>query len=206
MKKKKSNQKPTRLGSIDRLPARFHNAQEAVMTEDSSAEFMDVMDGNFPLLQPPANGVSSLNLQEEASNLWAKLAPKANYVGAKLHFTPPAKHEGKMDFELAQEEYNKAHLALQHDPHSLILQMELNQAREKKQKCSNLYGSLLKQKSKVDWIKFGDENSAYFHACIKNRRDTNRIASFVNEQGQVVEDYSKVVHHFLSHFKSFVGS
>ncbi|XP_060965179.1 uncharacterized protein LOC115720071 [Cannabis sativa] len=111
-----------------------------------------------------------------------------------------------MDFELAQEEYNKAHLALQHDPHSLILQMELNQAREKKLKCSNLYGSLLKQKSKVDWIKFGDENSAYFHACIKNRRDTNRIASFVNEQGQVVEDYSKVVHHFLSHFKSFVGS
>ncbi|XP_074288337.1 uncharacterized protein LOC141613496 [Silene latifolia] len=33
----------------------------------------------------------------------------------------------------------------------------------------------LKQKAKCDWMKYGDENTAFFHAAIKKRRARNRV-------------------------------
>ncbi|XP_062103950.1 uncharacterized protein LOC133815080 [Humulus lupulus] len=36
--------------------------------------------------------------------------------------------------------------------------------------------------------------------------DENRIVSFQNEQGVVIDDYNAVVHHFLDHFRGYMGS
>ncbi|XP_062118480.1 uncharacterized protein LOC133832113 [Humulus lupulus] len=68
------------------------------------------------------------------------------------------------------------------------------------------YRSYLIQRSKVTWIQKGDENNSYFHACIKKRREENRIVSFLNDQGDVITDYNAVVSHFLDHFRSYIGS
>ncbi|XP_062114488.1 uncharacterized protein LOC133825581 [Humulus lupulus] len=43
------------------------------------------------------------------------------------------------------------------------------------------YISFLIQRSKVTWLQKGDDNNSYFHACIKKRREENRIVSFLNE-------------------------
>ncbi|XP_062088587.1 uncharacterized protein LOC133795153 [Humulus lupulus] len=55
-----------------------------------------------------------------------------------------------------------------------------------------LYDSFLRQKSKINWLKFGDDNTAFFHACLKQRKEVNRIASFVSDNGQLVENYEEV--------------
>ncbi|XP_062118462.1 uncharacterized protein LOC133832094 [Humulus lupulus] len=68
------------------------------------------------------------------------------------------------------------------------------------------YRSYLIQRSKVTWLQKGDENNSYFHACIKKRREENRIVSFMNDQGDIIADYNVVVHHFLDHFRSYMGS
>ncbi|XP_062103427.1 uncharacterized protein LOC133814493 [Humulus lupulus] len=68
------------------------------------------------------------------------------------------------------------------------------------------YKSFLIQRSKVTWLQKGDENTAYFHACIKKRREENRIVSFLNDHGYIIDDYDSFVHHSLAHFKSFMGS
>ncbi|XP_062076005.1 uncharacterized protein LOC133780148 [Humulus lupulus] len=66
------------------------------------------------------------------------------------------------------------------------------------------YASFLKQQSKVNWVKFSDDNSRYFHAVMRKRRLENRITSFTIGD-KIEDDYSKVVEHFLSHFENFMG-
>uniref|UniRef100_A0A803Q9E6 Reverse transcriptase domain-containing protein n=1 Tax=Cannabis sativa TaxID=3483 RepID=A0A803Q9E6_CANSA len=64
----------------------------------------------------------------------------------------------------------------------------------------------LLQRSKAKWLKKGDDNTAYFYASIKKRREENRIVHFINERGELIEDYSEVVKHFVNHFRSYMGS
>ncbi|XP_062085826.1 uncharacterized protein LOC133791936 [Humulus lupulus] len=71
---------------------------------------------------------------------------------------------------------------------------------------SGVYESFLSQRSKIAWIRFGDENSAYFHACLKQRKAANRITSFIDDQGQIQCKFEDVVGHFINHFRSFMGS
>ncbi|XP_062103589.1 uncharacterized protein LOC133814674 [Humulus lupulus] len=66
--------------------------------------------------------------------------------------------------------------------------VEEDEAAAEFARMSKLYESFLRQKSKNNWLRFGDENTAYFHASLKQRRMRNRITSFTNDEGQVVEN------------------
>ncbi|KAF4404598.1 hypothetical protein G4B88_005984 [Cannabis sativa] len=47
------------------------------------------------------------------------------------------------------------------------------------------------QQSKINWIKFNDENSSYFHAVMRKRRLENRITTFTKGD-TVVDDFEEV--------------
>ncbi|XP_062103152.1 uncharacterized protein LOC133814172 [Humulus lupulus] len=70
----------------------------------------------------------------------------------------------------------------------------------------NLYASFVYQKSKIDWLHFGDENSSFFHASLKKRKIANRIVTFVSDGGRVEDNYLKVINHFVQYFELFLGS
>ncbi|PWA99191.1 RNA-directed DNA polymerase, eukaryota, Reverse transcriptase zinc-binding domain protein [Artemisia annua] len=62
----------------------------------------------------------------------------------------------------------------------------------------------LKQKAKVEWLRVGDSNSAYFHKVVKSRKARSRIDSIYDGNGvQLVED--QVPNAFVSYFTSFLG-
>ncbi|XP_062080939.1 uncharacterized protein LOC133785740 [Humulus lupulus] len=109
-------------------------------------------------------------------------------------------------FQMAKENYNQAQIQLQQAPHSTDFQAEEKQALDNLIQNSRVYDSFLRQKSKVNWLRFGDDNTSFFHACLKQRKEVNRIASFVTDNGQIVENYEEVVAHFLFHFRSVLGS
>ncbi|XP_062075376.1 uncharacterized protein LOC133779430 [Humulus lupulus] len=69
-----------------------------------------------------------------------------------------------------------------------------------------MYASFLYQKSKIAWLHFGDDNSSFFHASLKKRKLTNRIVSYVTDEGRVEDDYTEVTNHFFQHFKNFLGA
>ncbi|XP_074300998.1 uncharacterized protein LOC141632342 [Silene latifolia] len=46
----------------------------------------------------------------------------------------------------------------------------------------------LKQKAKCDWMKYGDENTAFFHAAIKKRRARNRVFQVKDMRGSLCSD------------------
>ncbi|GJX28851.1 hypothetical protein Tco_0236930 [Tanacetum coccineum] len=62
----------------------------------------------------------------------------------------------------------------------------------------------LKQKSKIDWLKEGDSNSAYFHKAVKSRVSRSRIDVVTNADGIMFEN-DNVADAFVSHYESFLG-
>lgn len=65
---------------------------------------------------------------------------------------------------------------------------------------------LVRQQSKVRWIKKGDINSAYFYAQIKQRRSMNMITSIVNSQGQITYDMDHVKQEILDYYVGLLGT
>ncbi|XP_062118736.1 uncharacterized protein LOC133832403 [Humulus lupulus] len=110
------------------------------------------------------------------------------------------------NYTIAKENYQAAQINLQGDPHSTDLQREERLAGEIFSNHARIYDNFLRQKSKVNWLRYGDDNTTYFHACLKQRRASNRITSFVNETGQLIERFEDVVAHFVNHFRKIMGS
>ena len=49
-----------------------------------------------------------------------------------------------------------------------------------------------RQRAKVDWLKHGDRNTQYFHACVQSQRKKNRIERIQDEKGQLWESSDRV--------------
>ncbi|XP_062114155.1 uncharacterized protein LOC133825193 [Humulus lupulus] len=49
-------------------------------------------------------------------------------------------------------------------------------------------------------------NTSFFHACLKKRRAENGIATYITEQGRLIDNFHDVVSHFVKHFRSYLGS
>ncbi|XP_062109574.1 uncharacterized protein LOC133821078 [Humulus lupulus] len=110
------------------------------------------------------------------------------------------------NYSLAKDNYQNAQVSLQKNPHSKELQREEYLAGERFAYHARAYDSFLRQKSKVDWLRYGDDNTAYVHACLKQRRAFNCITSVVTESSQLIEKFDDVVAHFVTHFQKIMGS
>lgn len=47
--------------------------------------------------------------------------------------------------------------------------------------------SIMKQKSRVQWLKLGDANTTYFFASMKTRYSQNKIKSLIRTNGELVQ-------------------
>nr|XP_043619803.1 uncharacterized protein LOC122591609 [Erigeron canadensis] len=62
----------------------------------------------------------------------------------------------------------------------------------------------LKQKAKVEWLRVGDSNSAFFHNTVKSRVARSRIDVIVDSDGRLMNGDS-VPHAFIAHFNQLLG-
>ncbi|GJZ52696.1 RNA-directed DNA polymerase, eukaryota, reverse transcriptase zinc-binding domain protein [Tanacetum coccineum] len=63
---------------------------------------------------------------------------------------------------------------------------------------------LLKQKTKITWLKEGDKNSAFFHKVLRGRLNKNKIMSVCAEDGKKY-DNCDVGEQFVKYFEGFLG-
>ncbi|GKC14191.1 hypothetical protein Tco_1010973, partial [Tanacetum coccineum] len=63
---------------------------------------------------------------------------------------------------------------------------------------------ILKQKSKVEWLRVGDSNLTYFYKSVKGRMNRNRIDVVTDLAGDVVTG-DDVPAAFVSHYEAFLG-
>nr|XP_016476659.1 PREDICTED: uncharacterized protein LOC107798203 [Nicotiana tabacum] len=48
--------------------------------------------------------------------------------------------------------------------------------------------SIMKQKSRVQWLNLGDSNTVFYHACMKNRQARNNIGRLIDSNGDIVQN------------------
>lgn len=71
---------------------------------------------------------------------------------------------------------------------------------------SNLEKQLLKKKSKVEWLKLGDGNNAYFHASLKSKSRKTQILSLVTENGDTIFEQEKIEDEIVNFYRKLVGT
>lgn len=64
---------------------------------------------------------------------------------------------------------------------------------------------LLSQKAKIEWLKEGDKNSAFYYKVFRGRMHKNRVVSICDDQG-VRHDGDRVADQFVIHFQEFLGT
>lgn len=81
----------------------------------------------------------------------------------------------------------------------------LNEARKEVQVWLERDEMMLKQCSKVSWLREGDRNSRFFHVKALNRRRKNILTSSKNSDGEWVEN-EELTSHIISYFQSMFSA
>ncbi|XP_062089596.1 uncharacterized protein LOC133796130 [Humulus lupulus] len=92
------------------------------------------------------------------------------------------------NYATAKQNYELAQLMLHQSPSSNLLQQEEDEAAAEYARMSKLYEIFLRQKSKINWLRFGDENTAYFHASFLGKSGAliGRVDLSCFQQGTVL--------------------
>ncbi|XP_019224867.1 PREDICTED: uncharacterized protein LOC109206500 [Nicotiana attenuata] len=93
---------------------------------------------------------------------------------------------------------------------SRLLNVELTEEeKELKSKLEEwilIEESIYRQRSRVQWLKLGDTNSAYFIAHMKNRNNLNGIHALTNDLGVHLHMEEEIESKILGYYKQFLGS
>ncbi|XP_062085726.1 uncharacterized protein LOC133791831 [Humulus lupulus] len=95
---------------------------------------------------------------------------------------------------------------LQDDPLNAQLIKHEELARQEYSHIHKSYISFLHQKSKLDWLQKGDENTQLFHSSIRARRIRNRVYTIQDMNGNWVEHLGEVAKAFLIYYQQLLGS
>lgn len=69
-----------------------------------------------------------------------------------------------------------------------------------------LITQLLDKKTRIRWLKEGDENSLYFHYMVKDKEGSNRIKRLVNEKREVLSQMKDIELDVINFYKRLLES
>ncbi|XP_026443335.1 uncharacterized protein LOC113343322 [Papaver somniferum] len=101
----------------------------------------------------------------------------------------------------AEEEILNATTISDQNPSDTILLNNLVVARGKQEILNQQLHSILQQKSREKWFKYGAANTSFFHTSIKIRQAANVITELENDNGLIVTDQHQVAHFLEQHFE-----
>lgn len=111
----------------------------------------------------------------------------------------------KQQIENIRNKLTDAHNNLSHD------RMNEQRIKEVKQHTENLLNlqeteeKVLRQRAKVEWIRLGDGNNAFFHASLKSRQKKCGITKLLQEDGTVVHQQEDISNEVLNFYGKLLG-
>nr|GEY27353.1 sodium/hydrogen exchanger 6 [Tanacetum cinerariifolium] len=101
-------------------------------------------------------------------------------------------------------ELDEAQKAIDRDPSSLLREEHAHYLLAFKEAQLD-EEHFLKQKAKIEWLKAGDSNTAYFHKIVKSKCARNRI-EIVSDASNNLYDGNQVPSAFVNHYNQFLGA
>nr|GEZ98459.1 hypothetical protein [Tanacetum cinerariifolium] len=111
-----------------------------------------------------------------------------------------------MTYRLLYEDgrYNDAQSELDKDPCNVIKRKTAVKLLEEYTAVASDELKLLHHKAKIDWLRDGDKNTAYFYNMLKARKNKNRVESICDDSGNMYWGV-EVANQFVKHFQGFLG-
>ncbi|XP_057249345.1 uncharacterized protein LOC130590807 [Beta vulgaris subsp. vulgaris] len=123
------------------------------------------------------------------------------------------KELNKQKFSNIENEADLAYkdlISIQQQMHSDLRNQELQaserEARRKYEALNQARLAFLQQKVKCEWLKGGDSNTAYFHACLRRRRGQNHIYKVKDSRGVWAENQEDIEKAFMEFYKDLLGN
>ena len=92
----------------------------------------------------------------------------------------------------AKSDLSNVQLLLQQDPTNEVLMQKEKDARKRYADILTSSLSLIQQQSKIEWIKYGDDNTRFFHAKAKQRKMASYTFSLDDCNGRRVDGFEQV--------------
>ncbi|GKC46067.1 hypothetical protein Tco_1063789, partial [Tanacetum coccineum] len=99
-----------------------------------------------------------------------------------------------------QNDLDQVQIRLDADPFDVSIREEEATVLAAFNEACLMEEKFLKQKAKIDWLREGDSNSAYFHKAVKSRISHSRIDVVTSDDGMVYEN-DKVAESFVHHYE-----
>ncbi|CAI8611329.1 unnamed protein product [Vicia faba] len=86
---------------------------------------------------------------------------------------------------------------------SMIMKVKI--CSQEVMKLANIEESLFRQRSKIDWIRLGDNNNAYFHANLKSKYKQAQISKMINKYGNTLVTDDQIEKEVYRFYQALVG-
>ncbi|XP_019256470.1 PREDICTED: uncharacterized protein LOC109234883 [Nicotiana attenuata] len=83
---------------------------------------------------------------------------------------------------------------------------EEKELKQQLEKWATIEESIYKQKSRNQWLKLGDSNTAFFFASMKNRISHNKIRSLKTNDGEIIQSREAIEKEIVGFYKGLLGS
>ncbi|XP_060170760.1 uncharacterized protein LOC132601709 [Lycium barbarum] len=110
--------------------------------------------------------------------------------------------------KIANIRNNLRNIQAQMSDHNLVEELfqEEKALRTQLEDWSKVEESIYRQKSRIQWLKLGDSNSAYFHASMKSRIAQNHINSLTEQDGSIIQTPEGIKAEIINFYKQLLGS
>ncbi|KAJ6672986.1 hypothetical protein OIU85_014238 [Salix viminalis] len=104
----------------------------------------------------------------------------------------------------AKEVWTKAQVQLDSDPQNMDYRMQERCYAKNFMKLSKEEEAFFKQRSRVQWLKLGDQNTKFFHRSLIHRRSRNSINSLRDDQGGICTNLKEMGDLAVNYFKNLL--
>ncbi|XP_077237314.1 uncharacterized protein LOC143878990 [Tasmannia lanceolata] len=115
---------------------------------------------------------------------------------------------GRIDVKLPRirKDLEDSQAKVHADPRNILLRDQMNQIKEDYHRVASQEESMLRQRSRINWLTLGDSNSHFFHAAINSASNRSSIHGTMNEEGEIVTDPKDVEDTFINYFAGILNS
>ncbi|CAK8566524.1 unnamed protein product [Lathyrus sativus] len=134
--------------------------------------------------------------------LWSKLKrlqPIFRGMGRKVSRSAQKIQEYKDKLDHVQQKLNS-------DMFNPKLINEFKHWTEELLNSTNMEEKSLMQNYKVDWLRLGDGNNAYFHAIMKEKNKQNGLHRLENNQGKILDEFKDIEQEIIQFYQKMIGT
>ncbi|XP_058755938.1 uncharacterized protein LOC131629159 [Vicia villosa] len=112
----------------------------------------------------------------------------------------------KQDIVKSRDELACAHHDVNDDPLDKCKVQRMQECTEKVIALNELEEKILKQRSKIEWLKLGDGNNSYFHATIKAKHTAKGMHILHKDDGTVITNQNEIEQTLVDFYKGLMGT